>query len=127
MKGWIFGSKDSEMWTQKIYNYSKKFQNPLRQNYKHVMTMRELLGVNKNYIHSIVLFVGDSTFKTEMPENVFSNISSCARYITSKTEKVFDEKQINQVIEKIEKSRLEPSLEVRKQHIRTVKKIKNNR
>jgi hypothetical protein len=33
MKGWIFGDQNQKIWTQKIYRYTNKFQNPLHQNY----------------------------------------------------------------------------------------------
>jgi len=45
MKGWIFGSPNQPMWTQKIYKHSNKFQNPLHQNYKHVKALEQLLGL----------------------------------------------------------------------------------
>ena len=70
MKGWIFGGLNQKTWTQKIYKHSSKFQNPLHQNYKHVKTLESLLELNDEQIHSVVVFVGDSTFKTDMPENV---------------------------------------------------------
>ncbi|WP_259214951.1 nuclease-related domain-containing protein [Shewanella baltica] len=70
MKGWIFGSKNQKQWTQKIYRHSSKFQNPLHQNYKHVKTLESLLGIDSSYLHSVIVFIGDSTFKTDMPENV---------------------------------------------------------
>jgi restriction system protein len=31
MKGWIFGSAQQKIWTQKIYRHTSKFQNPLYQ------------------------------------------------------------------------------------------------
>ena len=30
MKGWIFGSPQQKIWTQKIYRHTSKFQNPLQ-------------------------------------------------------------------------------------------------
>lgn len=39
MQGWIFGSKRQAEWTQKIYKRTFKFQNPLRQNYKHTKAL----------------------------------------------------------------------------------------
>ena len=70
MKGWIFGSPNQPTWTQKIYQHSYKFQNPLRQNYKHVKTIESLLGLDDQQVYPVVVFVGGSTFKTDMPENV---------------------------------------------------------
>ena len=72
MKGWIFGSINQKTWTQKIYKHTTKFQNPLRQNYKHTKTLESLLGLTDKQIYSVIVFIGDSTFKTDMPENVTS-------------------------------------------------------
>ena len=68
MKGWIFGSEKQKMWTQKIFRYTGQFQNPLRQNYKHTQTLCEKLDLVKEHVHSLVVFVGDCEFKTDMPE-----------------------------------------------------------
>ncbi len=69
-KGWIFGGERDPQWTQTIYRRKERFQNPLRQNYKHIKTLAELTGIPEDYFKSMVLFVGTATFKTEMPENV---------------------------------------------------------
>ncbi|WP_431474025.1 nuclease-related domain-containing protein [Marinobacter sp. KM021] len=70
MKGWIFGNAKQRYWTQKIFKYSQKFQNPLHKNYKHVKTLQSMLGLEDQQVHSLVVFVGNLTFKTEMPGNV---------------------------------------------------------
>ncbi|EPJ0794777.1 nuclease-related domain-containing protein, partial [Vibrio vulnificus] len=80
MKGWIFGSKSQKQWTQKVYRHSSKFQNPLHQNYKHVKTLESLLAIDCEKLHSVVVFIGDSTFKTDMPENV-TYARGCLEYI----------------------------------------------
>ena len=69
-KGWIFGSADQKNWTQTIYKKKHNFQNPLRQNYKHIKAVQNLLNVDLNTIVSVVVFVGNSEFKTSMPYNV---------------------------------------------------------
>ncbi|WP_296810790.1 nuclease-related domain-containing protein [Thiocapsa sp.] len=69
MKGWIFGGERQAQWTQKIYRHTTRFQNPLLQNNKHVRVLQALLDVPPETIHSVITFVGDSTFKTPMPEN----------------------------------------------------------
>lgn len=69
-KGWIFGSEKGKQWTQTIYKKKSKFQNPLHQNRLHIRALEKFLGLNSNAFHSIVFFVGDCTFKTEMPPNV---------------------------------------------------------
>ncbi len=127
MNGWIFGTEKDKFWTQKIYNNSQRFQNPLHQNYKHTETLRVLLGLEKRFIHSLVVFTGDGEFKTQRPENVFTSIRSCAKYILSKTEKVFDTQKMEEIIEKIKNSCLEPSLKIRRQHIQSLRNKKGGK
>jgi len=69
--GWIFGDIERDQWTQTIYGKKYKFQNPLRQNYRHTKSLSEFLGIDHDKIHSVVIFWGDCEFKTRMPDNVF--------------------------------------------------------
>jgi len=122
MKGWIFGSPNQKTWTQKIYKHSSKFQNPLHQNYKHVKTLESLLELNEHQVHSVIVFVGDSTFKTEMPENVTYG-GGYARYIKSKKISVLTASQVIEVTNKIEQGRLAPSFKTNREHVKHVKNI----
>ncbi len=117
MKGWIFGSAKQKSWTQKIYKQTHKFQNPLHQNFKHVKTLEALLGLKEHQIHSVVVFVGDSQFKTEMPENVTFG-GGYIRYIKSKQQVVFSTTEVKEIISKIESGRLMPSIKMDRDHVR---------
>ena len=68
--GWIFGGENDARWTQSIFRHKEHFQNPLRQNYKHIKTLSELLRLPEKCFISVVAFAGDCTFKTPMPGNV---------------------------------------------------------
>lgn len=68
--GWIFGDEKSKEWTQSIYRKKSRFQNPTRQNYKHICALANNLGIDKSYFIGVVAFTGDCTFKTEMPDGV---------------------------------------------------------
>lgn len=122
MKGWIFGSPNQKTWTQKIYKSSFKFQNPLHQNYKHVKTLESLLGLNEQQIHSVIVFVGDSTFKTEMPENVTYG-KDYIRFIKSKTHPIITEKEVKEIVSKIELAKFKPSFKTHREHVKHVKRI----
>lgn len=122
MKGWIFGRSNQKTWTQKIYKHSSKFQNPLHQNYKHVKTLESLLELNEQQVHSVIVFVGDSTFKTEMPENVTYG-GGYARYIKSKKISVLTASQVIEITNKIEQARLAPSFKTNREHVKHVKNI----
>ncbi len=122
MKGWIFGSPNQKTWTQKIYKHSSKFQNPLHQNYKHVKTLESLLGLEEEQIFSVVVFVGDSTFKTDMPENVTYG-SGYIRFIKSKKSLLLSEPEVKDIVNKIETGRLTPSFKTNREHVKHVKEI----
>lgn len=122
MKGWIFGNERQKTWTQKIYKHTQKFQNPLHQNYKHVKTIEALLGLKPEQIHSVVVFVGDSTFKTDMPKNVTHGLGYI-RYIKSKRDVLLSDDEVATVIEKINSGRLAPSLRTQSKHVNHVKEL----
>ena len=122
MKGWIFGSPKQKTWTQKIYKQSRKFQNPLLQNYKHLKTIESLLGLNDQQINSVVVFTGDSTFKTELPENVTHGIGYI-RFIKSKNKVIISDVGVERIVSKIRNGRLTPSFKTSREHVKHVKKI----
>lgn len=41
--GWIFGNVNDEYWTQVIYRHKERFYNPMRQNYGHMKSIKEIL------------------------------------------------------------------------------------
>ena len=122
MKGWIFGGERQRTWTQKRFKYTKKFQNPLHQNYKHVETLKSMLELTEQQIFSIVVFVGSSTFKTEMPENV-TNGPGLIRFIKSKNQHVLFDADVQMILSKIEAERMVPSRETTGAQINHVKEI----
>ena len=122
MKGWIFGDEHQKTWTQKIYKHTNKFQNPLHQNYKHTKTIESLLELDKDKIFSIVTFVGDSKFKTKMPENV-TYTGGFINFINSKTKKIFSEKEVEKIISMIENGQLSKTRKTYKGHVQHVKNI----
>lgn len=121
-EGWIFGTPQQRMWTQKFPRTSHRFQNPLHQNYKHVRTLVDLLQLDSAVVHSLIVFVGGSTFKTPMPENVTA-AGGYLRFIKSKTSMVLSAEQVGQITERVQRGRLAPSLNTDREHVRHVKAI----
>ncbi len=79
-QGWIYGSEQQARWTQIIYRKKSSFQNPLRQNYRHIKALSSLLGLPESCFHSVVVFSGNYQFKTKMPPNV-CDLANFDRYI----------------------------------------------
>jgi len=126
IKGWVFGNPNQKTWTQQIYKHKNKFQNPLHQNYKHTKVLGKMLGLSDSQIFSVVVFVGESTFKTEMPENVTYGKDNI-RYIKSKTQPVFTETEVKEIKSKIEAGRLTPSFKTNREHVKHVEMLVANK
>ncbi|MCL2920227.1 nuclease-related domain-containing protein [Shewanella litorisediminis] len=122
MKGWIFGSENQRQWTQKIYRHSSKFQNPLHQNYKHIKTLESLLGIGLEKLHSVIVFTGDSTFKTEMPHNV-TYARGCLRYIKTFDKVVFSDTEYREIIEQIHEVKLKRGILTDLKHRQHIKSL----
>jgi len=122
MRGWIFGNEHQKMWTQKIYKQMNKFQNPLHQNYKHTKTLETLLELDSDKIFSIVTFVGESTFKTDMPDNV-TYTGGFIGFINSKTKQLFSQQEVKNIIDTIENAKLSTTRKTDREHILHVKNI----
>jgi len=120
MKGWIFGGDHQALWTQKIYKQTFKFQNPLRQNYKHQKALEVALDLPTDVIHSVIVFAGDSTFKTPMPANVTRG-GAYVTYIKSFREAVLAESEVQDIVVKIQAGRLEPSRKTHKLHVQQLR------
>jgi len=122
--GWIFGDEGQATWTQKLFKTSNKFQNPLRQNYRHVKTLEAVLGIPFEKFHSVVVFVGSSTFKTDMPPNV-TYAGGYISYIKSKKHPLLSPSEVESICEFIEYGRLKPSMATTREHIRHVQSRSN--
>lgn len=124
MKGWIFGGENQAQWTQKIFKKSFRFQNPLRQNYKHVKALEVALNISPEVIHSVVVFAGESKFKSPMPANITRGLG-CITHIRSFRQLVLSESEVLRVVSQIQASRLEPSQQTHRQHVQQLKARSN--
>ena len=116
MKGWIFGDAHQEKWTQQIFKEKHRFQNPLRQNYRHTKALEEILALPAESIISIVVFIGDCHFKTAMPNNVFIN-AKYTSYIESFQEEKLSAYQFDMTIETLNQKRLKQSFSTDREHV----------
>ncbi|MCD5995285.1 NERD domain-containing protein [Pseudomonas sp. CDFA 602] len=121
MSGWIFGSEKQPQWTQKLYKRTYRFQNPLRQNYKHLKALEATLGVGPVYLHSVICFVGGSTFKTPMPVNVTQGIGF-VRYIRSFQHAVFSEAEVDALADALQSRRRLPDRATHREHVQNLRR-----
>jgi restriction system protein len=117
MKGWIFGSAEDDRWTQVLFGRKHQFQNPLKQNYRHTRSLAEYLHLDHRVFHSVVWFIGDCTFKTEMPENVLD--SGLSAYIEQFSERRLTEQQVAE-IERTLRALKENPVATKSEHLRSL-------
>lgn len=100
--GWIFANPSSTTWTQVMFKQKYKFQNPLRQNYKHIKAIQQVLDfVPSVHIHSLVAFTGDAEFKTEQPTGIF-DVAGLVQHIRQFTSEVLTENRMQFCVGRLE-------------------------
>ncbi len=119
MSGWIFGDEKSPQWTQMLAGKKYKFQNPLHQNYKHVKSLQEFLGIGEENFFSVVMFWGEAEFKTRIPANVMAQ--GYVPYIRSKLDVLFTSEEMDEVIRIIRAGMLPKSLGTSREHVAGLK------
>jgi restriction system protein len=95
ISGWIFGGEKDATWCQSLYGHKCRFQNPLRQNFRHVQCLKEFLGLDDRYFHSVVFFIGECEFKTSMPPNVLS--SGLCSYVKSFQTPILESSKVTEI------------------------------
>lgn len=104
--GWIFGSPEDRYWTQSQLRGKYRFQNPIRQNYKHVCAVRELLDfLPPEVIQSVVVFTGEAQFKTPIPDGVF-DLQAFIEYLATRTTEVLTPNRVQFSVGRLETTRL---------------------
>ena len=121
MKGWIFGTEKQSTWTQQIYKNKYKFQNPLRQNYRHTQAVKEILQVEENAVHSVIAFVRDCQLKSKVPSNVTKGID-CIRYIKEMDVELLSDDDVARINSEIQSKKLASTIKTHREHVASLKK-----
>jgi hypothetical protein len=120
--GWIFAGADDRYWTQVLFKVRFRFQNPIRQNYKHVCAIRELLEfLPADAIRSLVIFTGDAKFKTNIPDGVFT-LEECLRYVGSQATEVMSINRVQFCVGRLETARLSISKQTDLEHVQRLQR-----
>ncbi len=123
--GWIYGSEKQTEWTQTFRTGKKsKFQNPLFQNYSHIMSLLELEPNLRGNIFSIVVFSGNAEMRTDMPKNVV-HADELVAYLKTFTEEIINEGQVQFIIGKLSYACQTVNIS-NDEHVLNIKNYKNN-
>jgi len=104
--GWIFANAADATWTQVLFRWRSKFQNPIFQNKRHVRAVQGLLdSLPPEAVKSIVVFAGDAEFKTETPQGVIA-IGQLAEYLRQHTDVIMSPNRLQFCVGRLETARL---------------------
>jgi hypothetical protein len=121
-KGWIFANPKHANWTQVLFNGKFKFQNPIFQNLRHVRAVQERFDfLPPEVVKSVVVFVGDAEFKTEVPHGVF-DLSGFVDYIRGQTNEVMSLNRVQFCVGRLETERLSITRETDIEHVRNLER-----
>jgi len=125
MKGWIFGDDKSEKWTQQIFKVKNTFQNPLRQNYKHIKSLAAMLNLSDDLFIHVIVFVGECTLKNrdKLPPSVVQGGFSAVGFIKSCKDEKIPDSNIEDILAAIESGRKSRTLKTHFEHVKHVKNI----
>lgn len=118
--GWIYGSADSDQWTQNIYGNKYQLYNPILQNQGHIRALRNLLkDIPSDFFISIVAFSRNATLKNQYLNNVvyWNQINDLIR---SYEQKRLSSEQVQRVYNTLLSANID-SKDARKQHIQNVR------
>lgn len=123
-KGWIFGDEKSRVWTQSLscgrgwFADTEKhtFQNPIRQNWRHIYVLAERLNLPKRIFFNVVVFAGDAEIKTDVPDYVMSEYDVTG-YIKSFQSIQLNESTMRRVVSTLERFNQPLREEEKVQHV----------
>lgn len=115
MSGWIFGREDAPFWTKTNRGNKLKFQNPLHQNESHIRALSNLARIAPEKMHSVVVFRGNCSLRTEMPPNVLTG--GYITYVKSKRQVLFTEAEVKLIVAAINAGMLPKTHATHLQHV----------
>lgn len=114
--GWLFADARSASWTQVIYKTKRRFQNPLRQNYKHLKAVQAVLDfLPAEAVMAAVVFTGSAEFRTQRPVGVYS-LDGLLRFIAGFDQEVITANRLQFTVGRLECLRLALSKQTDVQH-----------
>jgi len=120
--GWIFAGERDRYWTQVFFGNRFRLQNPLRQNYKHVCAIQELLEfLPGDAIRSVVVFTGDAVFKTNIPDGVFT-LTGFLAYLAGQTAEVMSTNRVQFCVGRLETARLSVTKTTDVEHVQALRR-----
>jgi len=119
--GWVFGNERNLTWTQVLHGQKFSFQNPLRQNLKHIHAISAALENPATEIQSVIIFTGSARFKTAMPEHV-ADLAGGIAYIRRWRTTRYTQDAVDTFVDTLLQRRLAPGIKTNRTHLSNLNK-----
>lgn len=121
-KGWLFTNEKQPQWTQVLFYWKFRFQNPIVQNQRHVLAVQRLLDfLPSDAIKSAVVFTGDAEFKTAIPRGVF-RVPEFIGYVRGHSNEVMSLNRVQFCVGRLETERLAVTRKTDVEHIQNLRR-----
>ena len=121
-RGWLFAHESQAKWTQVLFHWKFRFQNPILQNRRHVTAVQRLLDfLPPEAVKSAVVFLGDAEFKTDIPRGVF-RLPEFIGFVRGQVEEVMSQNRVQFCVGRLETERLAVTRKTDIEHIESVRR-----
>ena len=121
-RGWLFANENKPNWTQVLFHWKFRFQNPIDQNQRHVAAVQRLLDfLPSDAVKSAVVFTGDAEFKTEIPRGVF-RVPEFIGYVRGHSDEVMSLNRVQFCVGRLETERLAITRKTDVEHIQNLRR-----
>lgn len=118
--GWITGTRNSEKWIQHFSKRNKyPFQNPYRQNYKHIKTLSENLNIPMDSFKNTIFFFGK--FKSKKITGLYLDLYSFLIDFNNNESVIIED--VQSVSDLIWENKIENTMKSKRAHTKHVKEI----
>lgn len=120
--GWIFGSANSRKWCQVLPRERHYFQNPYRQNYRHIRCLSAVTGMPERNFIQVVAFMGDCDVKTrkELPKSFVTGKRELLAYIKLFDKRIIQTPVLRGAVKTVEDGMVEQTKEVVTRHLNMI-------
>lgn len=103
--GWVSGTEVQDRWKQKSFGRTTRFDNPLYRNHLQAQALQSLLQFPAQVFHRVLVMVGQSGFKNDMPANVVEP-EKLIRHMRMKGQQQLTGEQADRALKEIASARL---------------------
>lgn len=104
-RGWVSGTEAQDRWKQKSFGRITRFDNPLYRNRLQVQALQSLLQFPGQVFHRVVVMVGQSGFKNDMPPNLVT-AEKLIRHMRRQGQHLLTGEQADRALKEIDSARI---------------------